>query len=66
MFGEAKIALVLGVGLVISGAVVFFHRDLVQASTPPDAIAPATSSEKPIDNSLKGTTHLRSAMSRPM
>jgi hypothetical protein len=64
MFGEAKIALVLGVGMVIAGSVIFFHRDLVQATTPPDAIAPAKTETQ--DTDAKGTTRLRSSFARPI
>jgi hypothetical protein len=64
MFGEAKIALVLGVALVIAGSVLFFRRDLLQANTPPDAIAPAQT-EDPIEKT-KGTTKLRPTLLRPM
>jgi hypothetical protein len=49
MFGEAKIALVLGLGLVIAGAVVFFRHDIVQATTPPDAIVPSQTEAPPTD-----------------
>jgi hypothetical protein len=64
MFGEAKIALVLGVGLVIAGSVIFFHKDFVQATSPPDAIAPAAPETPP--GETKPTTQLRSALARPM
>jgi hypothetical protein len=64
MFGEAKLALILGVGLVIAGAVVFFRKDFIQANTPPDSIAPAAQKEMPDDSNP--ATQLRSCIARPM
>ncbi len=63
MFGEAKLALILGVGLVIAGAVVFFRKDFLQANTPPDAIAPV---QKEVPDDSNPATQLRSCIARPM
>ena len=64
MFGEAKLALVLGVGLVIAGAVVFFRKDIVQANSPADAIAP-NRMETP-DTDAKSATELRPRLAKPI
>ncbi len=49
MVREAKLALILGVTLVIVVAVVFFRKDIVHATTPADAIAPGKTEAPPAD-----------------
>jgi nucleoid-associated protein YgaU len=46
MPNDAKLALVIGVGLVVAVAVVFFHKDLV-AGRPPDDRQPASVGNPP-------------------
>src|SRR5438132_657578 len=46
MPNDAKLALVLGVGLVVAVAIVFFHKDLVNGRSPDDK-APANVGNPP-------------------
>jgi nucleoid-associated protein YgaU len=61
MPNDAKVALVVGVGIVIAVAVVFFHKDLL-AQRPPDDKPPASVVNPPAE---PGSVQRRTVPGRP-
>jgi len=62
---DAKMALVIGVGLVVAVAIVFFHKDLVNGR-PPDAKTPPNTVTPPgVPPAGPGNTQPRRIVGRP-